>query len=127
NTLKLSLKTDKKDVPHDAQVKLAPTPVNVSVTVANANWVETISICNISGATVPLTNIEFDFNYSVPMPGNIWGNPWAAWHVASQTGTQVILIGGTPWTPSLPNDPGCANPLTIQFNASPSTPMPTGP
>lgn len=126
-SLKLALLTDKKDIPHDFKVKAAPTPVNVTVSVANANWVETISICNTSGASIPLNNIEFDFNYSVPMPANIWGIPWAAWKVASQNGNQVVLVGGTPFTPALPSDPNCMNPLTIQFNAPPSTPQPTGP
>lgn len=108
-------------------LKLTPAPVMVKVSVANSNWVETISICNTSGVTIPLTNLEFDFNYAVSMPTNIWGNPWAAWSVQSQSGTAVVLVGGTPWTPSLPPDPNCTNPLTIQFNASPSSPAPTGP
>lgn len=104
-----------------------PVPVQVKVTVANANYVETISICNISGTTIPLTNIEFDFNYAIAMPTNIWGQPWAAWKRASQTGTAVVLKGGTPYTPALLPDPNCLKPLTIQFNASPTSPAPTGP
>lgn len=126
-SFKLALATDKKDVPHNFSINVAPTPQNVKVTVANANWVETISICNISGVTIPLNNLEFDFNYANTMPTNIWGNPWAAWRLASQTGNQVVLVGGTPWTPQLPPDPNCMNPLTIQFNAPPTAPAPTGP
>ncbi len=110
-----------------ARLLLAPTPVNVKVTVANANYVETISVCNQSGAPIPLTNLEFDFNYGVAMPSNIWGNPWVAWRVASQNGKQVVLMGGTPWAGNLPADPGCQHPLTIQFSAPPSNPAPTGP
>ncbi|WP_419420499.1 thaumatin family protein [Legionella sp. D16C41] len=125
-SLKLKLVTDKKDVPNNFQF-LAPEPVNVTVSVRNTDWVEVISICNTSGKSIPLNNIEFDFNYSLPMPKNIWGSPWADWKVASQTGNQVVLIGGTPYTPELPSDPGCMNPLTIKFNASPSAPAPTGP
>lgn len=105
----------------------APVPVQVSVSVSNANWVQTISICNTSSQTIPLTNLEFTFNYAKSMPSNIWGQPWAAWRVSSQTGSAVTLAGGTPWTPPLPPDPNCVNPLTIQFNASPDSPTPTGP
>lgn len=126
-SLKLKLVSDKKDVPHDFKFFTAPQPINVTVSVQNKDWVETISICNTSGASIPLKNIEFDFNYSKPMSNKIWGSPWAEWKLASQTGNQVVLIGGTPDTPALPSDPGCMNPLTIKFNASPSTPAPTGP
>lgn len=102
-------------------------PVQVMVTVANANYIETITICNISASTIPLNNIEFDFNYDVSMPTNIWGLPWAAWKVLSQTNTAVILQGGTPYTPPLLPDPNCTTPLTIQFNAPPDAPAPKGP
>ncbi|STX51094.1 Phospholipase C [Legionella busanensis] len=102
-------------------------PIPVKVTVKNENWVETISICNTTSNPIPLNDIEFNFNYAVTMPTNIWGQPWAAWHVQSQTGSQVVLLGGTPYTPALQPDPNCINPLTIQFSASPDTPAPTGP
>ena len=36
-----------------------------------------------------------------------------------------MLLGGAPFT--LPPDPSCINPITIQFNASAQTPAPTGP
>lgn len=108
-------------------IQATPVPVQVKVTVANANYVETISICNISSSTIPLSNIEFDFNYGITMPNNIWGLPWAAWTLASQTGTSVILKGGTPYTPALLPDPNCTSPLTIQFNAPPTAPAPSGP
>ena len=108
-------------------IKNIPAPIPVKVTVVNQNWVETISICNLSQQTVPLTNIEFNFNYAVPMPTNIWGTPWAAWKVASQSGTAVVLKGGTPYTPDFPPDPNCTHPLTIQFNASPDAPAPSAP
>ncbi|KTD19090.1 hypothetical protein [Legionella jordanis] len=101
------------------------TPVPVIVNVSNQYWVETISICNNSSKSIPLNDIEFNFNYSIPMPSNIWGQPWAAWRVASQQGTKVALLGGAPY--SLKPDPNCANPLTIQFNAAPDAPAPTGP
>lgn len=104
-----------------------PVPIPVKVTVANANWVETISICNVTANPIPLKNISFDFNYAITMPTNIWGNPWVAWKVASQNGTQVKLVGGTEWSPPLQPDPNCTNPLTIQFNAAPDAPAPTGP
>ncbi|WP_058534810.1 cellulase family glycosylhydrolase [Legionella saoudiensis] len=107
--------------------KSSLAPAQVKITVSNANWVETISICNISSSPIPLTNLELDFNYSQPMPTNIWGNPWAAWTLASQTGTAVVLKGGTPYTPPLQPDPNCTNPMTVQFNAGPTVPEPTGP
>lgn len=104
-----------------------PQPLPVKVTVANLNWVTTISICNISGRVVPLKNLEFNFNYAVPMPTNIWGNPWVGWRLESQNGSAVILKGGVEWSPDFEPDPNCAHPLTIQFNAAPTTPLPTGP
>lgn len=125
-SFKLVMVTDKKDQPHDLQIK-APTPVNVTVNVKNENWVTTISICNKSGQTIPLTDLEFSFNYARTMPTNIWGSPWVGWRLADQSGSQVLLIGGTPWSPSFPNDPDCSNPLTLNFNAAPSDPLPTGP
>lgn len=108
-------------------IKHAPVPVQVKVTASNANYVETISICNISASSIPLTNIEFDFNYAVTMATNIWGQPWAAWTLVSQTGTAVVLKGGTPYTPPLLPDPNCTSPLTIQFSATPNSPAPSGP
>lgn len=111
----------------NARLSLAPTPVNVKVTVANANYVETISVCNQSGAPIPLTQLEFDFNYAATMPNNIWGNPWVAWRIASQNGQQVVLLGGAAWAGNLAADPNCTHPLTIQFSAPPSNPAPTGP
>ncbi|WP_419420521.1 hypothetical protein ACNVED_04260 [Legionella sp. D16C41] len=100
-------------------------PVPVTVNVSNQYWIETISVCNTTPNPIPLTDIELDFNYSVPMPTNIWGQPWAAWRVASQQGTKVILLGGS--QSALQPDPTCRNPLTIQFNAAPDLPAPTGP
>lgn len=108
-------------------VKGTPAPVNVKVSVANVNWVEIISICNTSTTAIPLTNIEFNFNYAMPMPTNIWGDPWVAWTKSSQQGSAVVLKGGTPYTPALQPDPACSKPLTIQFNAAPTDPAPTGP
>lgn len=99
----------------------------VKISVANQNWVDTITICNISNAPIPLTNLEFDFNLAKPMPTNIWGNPWVAWQLVSQNGNAVVLKGGTSYATALQSDPKCANPLTIQFNAAPTDPMPTGP
>ena len=61
------------------------------------------------------------------MPQNIWGSPWVAWQLTSQTGNSVVLSGGTPWAPDLLPDPSCASPLTIQFTAAPTHPLPTGP
>lgn len=107
--------------------QLHADPVLVKVSVSNANWVETFSICNISNAPIPLTSLEFTFNYTATMPTNIWGNPWAAWKVLAQNGSAVVLNGGTPYTPPLQPDPNCTNPLTIQFNAGPDQPAPTGP
>lgn len=101
------------------------SPVPVVVNVSNQYWVETISICNTTPNSIPLNDIELDFNYSVPMPTNIWGQPWAAWRVASQQGTKVVLLGGAQFT--LKPDPHCDYPLTIQFNAAPDLPAPTGP
>ncbi|WP_131782916.1 alkaline phosphatase family protein [Legionella gresilensis] len=102
-------------------------PIPVQITVKNENWIETISICNTTSSAIPLNDIELNFNYDVAMPTNIWGQPWAAWHMHSQAGKQVVLLGGTPYTPALQPDPNCNNPLTIQFNASPDTPAPAGP
>lgn len=107
------------------QTALAPAQVKVSV--ANSNYVETFSICNSSSASIPLTNLEFSFNYTKSMPSNIWGNPWVAWQLSSQKGTAVVLKGGTAYSPALKSDPNCTNPLTIQFNAAPNDPRPTGP
>ncbi len=118
-------KTTVSTVNVTTQTALAPAQVKVSV--ANSNYVETFSICNISTVSIPLTNLEFDFNYTKAMPSNIWGNPWAAWQVFSQKGTAVVLKGGTAYTPALKSDPNCTSPLTIQFNATPSDPAPTGP
>lgn len=127
-SLQLKMTADNRNAPHGLQLLLVDrVPVLVKVTTANNNWVETISICNISTNAIPLTDVELDFNYGITMPTNIWGQPWAAWHVGSQQGQQVVLLGGTAWTPALPSDPNCAQPLTIQFNASPSDPQPSGP
>lgn len=126
STFGIASEFDKSSTTKDASLA-APIPVQVKVTVSNSNWVETISVCNISPNTILLDNIELDFNYAVPMPTNIWGDPWAAWRVKSQTGNAVVLLGGTPWTPSMPPDPTCVHPLTIQFSAAPTAPAPTGP
>lgn len=126
-SIKLALDTDKKDSPHHVTVQLAPTPVNVTISTSNANWVQTIAICNTTGAPIPLKNIELDFNFSQTMPTNIWGSPWVGWKVASQVNGQVVLIGGTQYTPDLPSDPQCMRPLTVKFNNPPSNPQPTGP
>ncbi|MBA3662212.1 MAG: hypothetical protein H0W64_10810 [Gammaproteobacteria bacterium] len=106
---------------------LIPTPVPMTVSVANANWVETISLCNTSGKSLSLKKMEFRFNYASPMPTNIWGEPWAAWNLVSQEGAQVVLSGGTEFIPELPSDPYCMRPLTIKFYAPPTIPAPTGP
>lgn len=116
-----------KSIPFRVERLFIPTTVPVQVTVANASWVDTIYICNTSGNTIPLKSLEFRFNYSVPMPTTIWGDPWAAWKLVSQTNGQVVLTGGTPSTPDLPSDPNCMQPLTIQFNSPPTNPLPTGP
>ncbi len=102
-------------------------PVDVKVTVAKANWVQNISICNISSKSIPLTDVEFSFNYSVNMPADIWGQPWLAWKLASQQAGTVVLVGGNPWASALAPDPNCTKPITIQFNATPTQPIPTGP
>lgn len=104
---------------------MAPVPIPVKVLVKNENWIETISICNITAKPIPLKSIELEFNFDIAMPTNIWGNPWVNWKLASQTGKAVKLIGGTEWTPPLQPDPNCMNPLTVQFNAPPNTPAPT--
>lgn len=121
-------RSEKNETPHGFKLfTIERVPVQVKVTTENKNWVETISVCNISSNSVPLKDIEFNFNYGVNAPNNYWGQPWAAWKLASQVGTQVVLIGGTPWTPNLASDPNCTKPLTIQFNAPPANPDPMGP
>lgn len=109
------------------EIKQSRVTIPVKISVSNAYYVTTISICNTTNASIPLTDIELDFNYSTTMPTNIWGNPWAAWHVNSQSGNSVVLLGGTPYTPALAPDPNCTNPLTVMFNAAPSVALPTGP
>lgn len=104
-----------------------PVPVKIEVSTKNDYWVQTISVCNISSQVIPLKNLEFEFQYSAPMPANIWGQPWVAWKLVQQDGNKVLLAGGTPWSPDLQADPSCIHPLTIQFNADPSLPQPTGP
>ncbi|STX55756.1 Phospholipase C [Legionella beliardensis] len=106
---------------------VARVPVPVKVTVANKNWVTTISICNNTAQSISLKDIEFNFNYVLTMPSNIWGSPWVAWKLDSQQGNQVVLVGGTEWSPNLPPDANCSNPMTISFNASPNSPLPTSP
>ncbi|STX28847.1 Uncharacterised protein [Legionella beliardensis] len=103
------------------------TTVPVKVTVTNNNWVQTITLCNNSSWTVPLSNLNFSFHYAVAMPTNIWGNPWLNWQVSSQTNNTVTLKGGSPYVPVLQPDPTCAKPITIQFNAAPTLPQPQGP
>ncbi|WP_419421351.1 alkaline phosphatase family protein (plasmid) [Legionella sp. D16C41] len=113
--------------PQVVHTTIQRTPIPVKVTTKNENWIETILICNTTSDPIPLNDVEFDFSYAVKMPTNIWGQPWAAWHVQSQEGKQVVLLGGTPYTPALQPDPNCNNPLTIQFNAPPDISAPTGP
>ncbi|MBA3661874.1 MAG: cellulase family glycosylhydrolase [Gammaproteobacteria bacterium] len=112
---------------NNAVAKTVPVPVAVKVTVGPADWVQTISICNTSSKDIPLTNVEFRFNYAGTMSSNIWGQPWVAWKLASQANSEVVLTGGTSFTPPLASDPNCTRPLTIQFSSTPSTPVPTGP
>lgn len=126
-SLKLALITDNLTNPENFKVTAAPAPVNVTIKTYNSAWQEIITICNTSGKSIPLHNLELNFNYSVPMPTTIWGEPWANWKLASQTGNQVVLIGGTDTTPDLPSDPNCMRPLTVKFTASPTTPEPVGP
>lgn len=99
--------------------------VPVKITVANQYWVTTFSICNTTSNDIPLTDIELSFNYNEKMPTNIWGNPWAAWRVASQNNGNVVLLGGANYT--LTPDPDCNTPLTVSFNAAPDIALPTGP
>lgn len=105
---------------------LAPTPIPLGITVNNANWVTTISICNNTTTVIPLTNLELDFTYAEEMPENIWGKPWVAWRVQSQVGNQVVLAGGTPYSAKLKPDANCRTPLTVSFNAAPTSPLPSG-
>ncbi|STY29629.1 Glucan endo-1,3-beta-glucosidase A1 precursor [Legionella wadsworthii] len=126
-SIKLALQTDNMSSPLGFTIHTAPVPINVSVNVSNSNWTNTIAICNTSGKSISLHNIELDFNYSAPMPSTIWGKPWANWQIASQRNGAVVLIGGTELTPDLPPDPSCMRPLKIKFKAAPSTPLPTGP
>ncbi|MBA3660627.1 MAG: hypothetical protein H0W64_02770 [Gammaproteobacteria bacterium] len=127
-SVQLKFATDRRDTLHGIQLNtIARVPVPVKVTQENVNWVQTISICNNTTKAIPLKDIEFTFNYAIAMPTNIWGQPWVSWRLASQQGTQVTLLGGTTWTPDLQPDPNCSKPLTIQFNASPSSPSPVGP
>lgn len=124
----LNVKTATNTFPH--QLKLfvyERVQIPLQVSVANENWVTKFKICNNTTNSIPLKDIEFKFNYATTAPTNIWGNPWAAWRVANTSGTEVTLLGGTPWTPDLAPDPNCNSPLTIEFNASPSLPLPTGP
>jgi chitinase len=104
-------------------------PVQVQVTVVPAGWTQTIQVCNNSAYPIPLTNIEFDFNFagSLPASAAVWGSPWVNWKVSSQQGQQVVLTGGTTWATPMAPDPNCSNPMTIQFSSSPTTPIPTGP
>lgn len=126
--IQLNIVTDNQDTPHGVQLFVdVPVPVQVRVDVSTSGWVQTIAVCNNSSHAIPLTNIEFDFNYAVTMPSGIWGNPWVGWQLASQHGSQVVLTGGIGWASPLQPDPNCANPLTIQFNTTPTTPAPTGP
>lgn len=101
--------------------------IPLQVSVVNEFWVTKFRICNNTNTAIPLKDIEFKFNYSSPAPTNIWGNPWAEWRVASANGSEITLVGGTPWTTPLQPDPNCTSPLTIEFNAAPSVPLPTGP
>ncbi|MBA3660212.1 MAG: hypothetical protein H0W64_00610 [Gammaproteobacteria bacterium] len=117
----------KNSVPSRLERLLLPTPVPVQVSVANTNWVTTFSICNTSGNPIPLKSLEFKFKFAQTFSSTIWGQPWADWKVVAQNGSDVTLSGGTPFTPDLPSDPNCVLPLTIQFSASPTTPLPTGP
>lgn len=126
-TLKLTVIKNNAAEPNHVKLTAAPTPQNVTVKFYNSAWKETITVCNTSGKNIPLHNLELSFNYTVPMPTVIWGEPWANWKVASQTANQVVLIGGTDATPDLPPDPYCMRPLEIIFTASPTTPAPTGP
>ena len=117
----MAMKAPARQVPESAL-----TPVSVKVTVGKADWNQTISLCNTSTSVIPLKNITFSFGFGGTI-SSIWGNPWLAWKVSSRQGSQYVLSGGTPWTPDLPSDPTCQNPVTIIFSSTPTTPVPAGP
>src|SRR5579883_426299 len=129
-TVQLKITTDKKTHPHGFQLLAnVLVPVQVNVTVLSPNWTQTIQVCNTSSSPIPLSQVEFDFNYaaSISPSTSIWGQPWLGWTVASQQGSQVVFVGGNQWAAPLPPDPNCTNPLTIQFASTPQSPAPTGP
>ena len=103
-------------------IKTSLSPAQIKVIATNEEGIETISICNNSSIAIPLTSVEFRFNYNASMPTNIWGEPRVHWNVASKAGTAVVLTGKSSDELSLSPDPNCTNPLTIQFNASPDAP-----
>ncbi|NNM59671.1 MAG: glycoside hydrolase family 18 protein, partial [Legionellales bacterium] len=99
-------------------------PVQAQFSSSTSEGNTTISICNNSPYSIPLTNIELDFNYEGNIT-SIWGSPWLAWEATSNNG-QYTLVGGTPYSPDYAPDPTCKTPITVEFNATPGTPAPTG-
>ncbi len=102
-------------------------PRNVLVSVKQNGWIETLSICNISGSPIPLTNLELNFTYASPAPYSFWGVPWLNWKYVSTINGRMKLVGGSQVAAPLPFDPECKNPMTVIFNADPAYPQPTAP
>jgi chitinase len=99
-------------------------PVQTKVTSSESHSVQTITVCNTSDHSIPLTKVEFNFDYEGSLDiadtqGNIWGQPYLNWKLETQTKNHAVLTGGSQWVDPLPPDPSCKNPLTIMFLVTP--------
>ncbi len=102
-------------------------PVKVSVAAKKDGWIQTISICNISGSPIPFKNLELQFQYSSPQPYTFWGHHGLNWKVSSYDNKVMKLTGGSQVAAPLASDPECKTPMTIVFNADPAQALPAAP
>lgn len=101
---------------------LIPVQAQFSTDTVNGNT--TVSICNNSPYSIPLTNLELDFNYQGEIT-SIWGTPWLGWVATSNAG-QYTLVGGYSYVSDYAPDPECKTPVTVIFNATQGAAAPSG-
>lgn len=98
-------------------------PVQAQFTVTTTQGNTTVSICNNSPYSIPLTSLELDFNYGGNAISTIWGAPWLDWQ-STNNGNQFAFIGGNTYTSAYAPDPQCKNSITVIFNAAQGVPDP---
>lgn len=104
-------------LPHGVMLSTeVPVPVQAQFSVSTVQGNTTISICNNLPYSIPLNNLELDFDYNGAI-SSVWGIPWLDWQPSSTDG-HYVLMGGSNSVPDYPSDPNCLTPITVIFTAT---------